>query len=149
VLIPASEEAVTPVQRDVPDTRQSGGETVLVVEDEEAMREVTRRILTGKGHEVLVASSGPNALEIAANYEGTIDLLLTDLVMPQMLGKEVAERVVALRPGIRVLYMSGYAQPIVASQGTLDEGVELLKKPFTRAALMTKVRDVLDTPSPT
>jgi PAS domain S-box-containing protein len=146
VLFPVSEDAVTPARGISTDIRRHGGETVLIVEDEDAMREVTRRILARNGHEVLVAASSVNALEIAADYSGSIDLLLTDVVMPQMLGKEVAERVVALRPDIRVLYMSGYAQPVLASQGTLDEGVELVEKPFTEVGLMRKVREVLDAP---
>jgi two-component system cell cycle sensor histidine kinase/response regulator CckA len=121
-----------------------GGETVLVVEDEEAMREVTRRILTRHGHEVLVAADGAGAIRIAEQHTGEIHLLLTDVIMPQMLGKEIAERVTALRQGIRVLYMSGYAQPVLASQGTLDPGVTLVEKPFTESTLLDKVRRVLD-----
>jgi two-component system, cell cycle sensor histidine kinase and response regulator CckA len=121
-----------------------GGETVLVVEDEDAMREVTRRILARHGHEVLVAADGAEALRIAGAYVGTVDLLLTDVILPHMLGKEIAERVTALRPGVRVLYMSGYAQPVLASQGTLDAGVTLVEKPFTEMSLLAKVRDVLD-----
>jgi signal transduction histidine kinase len=148
VLFPVTEEDEAPGHAAAGHPRRHGGETVLVVEDEEAMREVTRRILARNGHEVLVASSSLNALEIAAEYEGTIHLLVTDVVMPQMLGKEVAERVVGLRPDIRVLYMSGYAQPVLASQGTLDAGVELVEKPFTEAGLMTKVREVLDAERP-
>jgi PAS domain S-box-containing protein len=133
----AGEEATAPVNR-------RGGEVVLVVEDEEAMREVTRRLLMRNGHEVLTARNGPEAIGIARDHAGTIDLLLTDVVMPQMLGKEVAERVHEIRPSIRVLYMSGYAQPVLASQGTLEEGVILVEKPFTEAALIAKVREVLD-----
>jgi two-component system cell cycle sensor histidine kinase/response regulator CckA len=121
-----------------------GGETVLVVEDEAAMREVTRRILTRHGHGVLVAADGAEALRIAGAHVGTIDLLLTDVILPQMLGKEIAERVSALRPGVRVLYMSGYAQPVLASQGTLDPGVTLVEKPFTETTLLANVRSVLD-----
>ena len=120
------------------------GETVLVVEDEGALRDVVGRILSGAGYRVLVADGGNRALEIAALHEGAIDLLVSDVVMPGMLGKEVAERLVRARPGTRVLYMSGYAQPVLASQGTLEKGVALLEKPFTAADLLSAVRRRLD-----
>jgi two-component system cell cycle sensor histidine kinase/response regulator CckA len=115
-----------------------------VVEDEAALREVACRILSGAGYHVLAADGGPQALELAAGYDGVIDLLVSDVVMPGMLGKELAERLVGSRPGTRVLYMSGYAQPVLASQGTLDPGVALLEKPFTATDLLTAVRDRLD-----
>ncbi len=121
-----------------------GRETILLVEDEDAMREVTRRILTRHGHTVLVAAEGPYALDLAQRYPDDIDLVLTDVIMPSMLGKEVAERVQQLRPEARALYMSGYAQPVLASQGTLEEGVVLLEKPFSEATLLARVRQVLD-----
>ena len=89
------------------------------------------RILSGAGYRVLAADGGPQALELAARHEGAIDLLVSDVVMPGMLGKDLAERLVDVRPDTRVLYMSGYAQPVLASQGTLDPGVVLLEKPFT------------------
>ena len=128
-----------------PETRaRRASETILVVEDEDAMREVTRRILSRNGHDVLVARSGPEALDVAQAHGGRIDLLLTDVVMPQMLGKEVAERIRILRPTIRVLFMSGYTQPVLASQGTLEEGVVLVEKPFTEHALLAKVYEVLE-----
>ncbi|OWY62027.1 hybrid sensor histidine kinase/response regulator, partial [cyanobacterium TDX16] len=121
-----------------------GGETILVVEDETAIREVTRRILTRNGHTVLTASGGAEAVSMADEHEDPIHLLLTDVVMPQMQGNEVAERVAAVRPGIRVLYMSGYAHSVLAEQGTLAEGVHLVQKPFSEGELMAEVREVLD-----
>jgi len=129
-----AEPAATPVN----------GETLLVVEDEAALREVAGRILSGAGYRVLTAEGGAQALELAARHEGTIDLLVSDVVMPGMLGKELAERLVGVRPETRVLFMSGYAQPVLASQGTLDPGVVLLEKPFTAADLLTAVRRRLD-----
>jgi PAS domain S-box-containing protein len=146
VLLPVSErEPSTEAPR--PATEPSpGGETVLVVDDEEALRQLAARILTRHGYTVLVAGSGEEAIELARSHEGEIHLLLTDVVMPRMLGKEVAEQVLAVRPRIRVLYMSGYAQPVLASQGTLDDGVELMEKPFTGAGLLARLRSVLDTP---
>jgi two-component system, cell cycle sensor histidine kinase and response regulator CckA len=120
------------------------GETLLVVEDEAALREVAGRILSAAGYRVLSADGGPSALEVAARHEGTIDLLLSDVVMPGMLGKDLAERLVHIRPDTRVLYMSGYAQPVLHSQGTLDPGVALLEKPFTADDLLAAVRKRLD-----
>jgi len=123
---------------------ESGTETVLVVEDEEAMRDVTSRILHRNGYQVLVASNGPEAIALVRRHRGRIDLLLTDVVMPQMLGKEVAERVRAMRPGIRVVFMSGYAEPVLSNRGILDPGIVLVEKPFSDASLLAHVREVLD-----
>ena len=120
------------------------GETLLVVEDESALRDVAGRILSGAGYHVLTAECGAEALELAARHEGAIDLLVSDVVMPGMLGKELADRLVCARPGTRVLYMSGYAQPVLHTQGTLDPGVELLEKPFTADDLLVAVRKRLD-----
>jgi PAS domain S-box-containing protein len=144
VMLPATEEAGAAEARPVEMGRIRGGETVLVVEDESAMRELTRRILARNGYQVIVASGGAEAIQAAEAYDGRIDLLLTDVVMPQMLGKEVAERLGVIRPGIGVLYMSGYAQPILGSTGTLEPGVALLEKPFSEAQLLEKAREVLD-----
>jgi PAS domain S-box-containing protein len=121
-----------------------GGETLLVVDDEEALREVAGRILSGAGYRVLAADGGPQALALAAGHDGVINLLVSDVVMPGMLGKELAEHLVDARPATRVLFMSGYAQPVLASQGTLDPGVELLEKPFTAGDLLSAVRRRLD-----
>jgi CheY-like chemotaxis protein len=122
-----------------------GGETVLVVEDEDPVRELTRRLLARNGYQVLLAGDGHAALATAAAYQGRIDLLLTDVVMPNMLGKEVAERIQAVRADTRVLYMSGYAREVITAKGTLDPGVHLLSKPFSEPQLLRTIRDVLDT----
>jgi hypothetical protein len=120
----------------------AGGEVIMLVEDEDALRGMTRRILVDSGYRVITAANGSEAIELAG-AGGHIDLLLTDVVMPHMLGKEVAARVAELQPGIRVLYMSGYAQPVLASQGTLDPGVSLLEKPFGELALLAMITDAL------
>lgn len=120
------------------------GETLLVVEDEAALRDVAGRILSGAGYRVLSAEGGAAALALVARHDGEIDLLLSDVVMPGMLGKDLAERLVVVRPGTRVLFMSGYAQPVLHSQGTLDPGVALLEKPFTANDLLIAVRKRLD-----
>ncbi|HKS99765.1 MAG TPA: ATP-binding protein [Rugosimonospora sp.] len=144
VLLPATSRApAAPVPAPEPVAAAGGGHTILVVEDEDALREVSRRILARHGYQVLTAADGPEALALAAGYAGAIHLLLTDVVMPEMLGKELATRMVGLRPDTQVLYMSGYAQPILASQGTLDPGVALLHKPFTEVQLLERVRAAL------
>ncbi|MEU4245290.1 ATP-binding protein [Actinoplanes sp. NPDC026619] len=143
VLLPMSSGSL-PDSSDPSEPAPGRGETLLVVEDEEALREVAGRILAGAGYRVLSASCGAEALELVARHDGVIDLLVSDVVMPGMLGKELAERLVDARPGTRVLYMSGYAQPVLHSQGTLDPGVALLEKPFTASDLLAAVRNRLD-----
>jgi CheY-like chemotaxis protein len=144
VMLPATGETVA-TESEAPATATAGhGETLLVVEDEDALRDVAGRILCGAGYEVISAEGGAQALELAARHQGRIDLLVSDVVMPGMLGKDLAERLVTVRPDTRVLYMSGYAQPVLASQGTLDPGVVLLEKPFTATDLLRAVRHRLD-----
>jgi PAS domain S-box-containing protein len=143
-LLPATEDQPAQTEARPAPARVSGGETVLVVEDEEAMREVTRRILARNGYQVISAAGGGEAISLAEAQRPDIDLLITDVIMPRMLGKEVAERMRGICPHIRVLYMSGYAHPVLASQGTLDPGVTLIEKPFSEAILLEKVREVLD-----
>ncbi len=143
-LLPATVEVSRAHDQSAARRAPGGGETVLVVEDEDGVRDVTERILARNGYSVLTASNGPAAIELAEHHHGRIDLLVTDVVMPKMLGKEVAERIAEQRPGIRILYMSGYAQPVLGSKGTLEEGVTLVEKPFSELTLLTKVREVLD-----
>ncbi|WP_432840531.1 PAS domain S-box protein [Dactylosporangium sp. CA-092794] len=119
------------------------GQTILVAEDEPALREVTTRILRRGGYTVLAAADGVAALQMASEHGGPIDLLLTDVVMPGMLGRVLAERLQRLRPSTRVLFMSGYAQPVLTSNGILDPGVHLLEKPFTGPDLLNAVGDQL------
>ncbi|MGE0454931.1 MAG: LytS/YhcK type 5TM receptor domain-containing protein [Vicinamibacteria bacterium] len=119
-------------------------ETVLLVEDEPGMLEVTAETLTELGFQVLAAGRPAAAIELARTHAGPIDLLLTDVVMPEMNGRELAERVVALRPGIRRLFVSGYTADVIARRGVLEEGTRLLQKPFTRDDLASKVRQALD-----
>ena len=107
------------------------------------MLEVTRRLLGDGGYTVLTAPGGEEALRIVAGHPGEIHLLLTDVVMPGMLGKEVAARVAELRPGIAVLYMSGYAQAVIGPMGDLSAGHTILDKPFTEAQLLERVAEAL------
>ena len=143
-LLPATSAGITAKREAEQATTEHGGETILVTEDEDAIREVARRILTRHGHAVLLAEDSARALELLDAFDGEIHLLLTDVVMPGMQGKDLAEKARRHRPGLRVLYMSGYAQPVLASQGTLDTGVVLLEKPFTEQSLLVRVREVLD-----
>jgi CheY-like chemotaxis protein len=147
VLLPATSEQPTGPAESIADRDLRGqGQTVLVVEDEAALRQVTSRILRRGGYTVLVAEDGPDALRIAGEHPEPIDVLVTDVIMPGMLGKEVAQRVTEIRPQIKVLYMSGYAQPVLASHGTLDRDVYLLEKPFTSIELLAAVQDLYLSP---
>jgi PAS domain S-box-containing protein len=139
ILLPVTTESPAEAAKTAPSTHTNQGLTVLMVEDEDALREVTRRLLTRQGYTVLTAANGTEAVTAANSYQGTIDLLLTDVIMPQMLGREAAEQIQQTRPDIRVLYMSGYAQPVLADEGHLDPGVLLLDKPFTERELLDKV----------
>jgi PAS domain S-box-containing protein len=121
-----------------------GSETVLVVEDEPAVLTLSRRALEAQGYVVLAASDAAAALRVVERHGGTIHLLLTDVVMPGMSGRELADRLAAQRPGIRVLYMSGYPGDAVVQHGTLPSGSAFLQKPFSPDGLSRKVRDVLD-----
>ena len=137
--VPDGAPAVAP-----PVAPAAGTETILLVEDEAALRAVARRSLEGQGYRILEASDGEMALALTAAHVDRIDLLVTDVVMPGMHGREVATRIVAQRPGIRVLYMSGYTNDAIVHLGVLDPGVAFLQKPFSPDALRRKVREVLD-----
>jgi len=107
---------------------------------------VVREILETSGYDVLEARQGTEALRISSDHEGPIHLMLTDVVMPQMSGRELAQRLAPLRPDMRVLYMSGYTDDAIVRHGVLDAGIAFISKPFTPDALAAKVRQVLDTP---
>ena len=121
-----------------------GSETILLVEDEDVVRGLARKILEHAGYHVLEASRGEEAVRLFHQQAQPIDLLLTDVVMPETSGKEVADRLTELLPGLRVLFMSGYTDEAIVHHGVLDSNVEFIQKPFTPAALVRKVRAVLD-----
>jgi two-component system cell cycle sensor histidine kinase/response regulator CckA len=121
-----------------------GSETILLVEDENVVRGLARKILEHAGYEVLEANRGEEAVRLSLERAGPIDLLLTDVVMPETSGREVADRLSEMLPGIRVLFMSGYTDEAIVHHGVLDADVEFIQKPFTPAALAKKVREVLD-----
>ncbi len=128
-----------------PASRSGGNEAVLLVEDEPAVRAVAERTLRRAGYDVLVASDAEEALALAPPRDG-LDLLVTDVVMPGMNGRELADRLLRGHPGLRVLFISGFTRDAVAQHGVIEEGVELLEKPFVGATLLARVRDVLDRP---
>jgi CheY-like chemotaxis protein len=122
----------------------AGSETILLVEDEGQIRQVARSILSRYGYRVIDAASGGEALELVERHDGALHLLLTDVVMPHMSGPELAVRLVKRRPGLKVLFMSGYTDDAVVRHGVLEGDVAFLQKPFTPAVLTGKVREVLD-----
>ncbi len=122
---------------------QGGTETILIAEDEEAVLKLSENMLVMLGYKVLAAKGHHQALRLAEEYHENIDMLLTDVVMPGMSGKELAERLMAIKPGLKCLYMSGYTADIIARQGILDEGIQFISKPFSVRDLAAKVRETL------
>jgi PAS domain S-box-containing protein len=123
---------------------EPGTETILLAEDEANLRYLARQFLEKQGYKVIEAADGAVAMQIAVAHEGVIHLLLTDVIMPGMNGRELAQRISEIRPQTKVLYMSGYTENVIGHDGTLDAGVSLLQKPFTLRDLKSKVREVLD-----
>ena len=121
-----------------------GTETILLAEDEANLRYLARQFLEKQGYKVIEAADGTRAMQIALAHQGVIHLLLTDVIMPGMNGRELAQRISEIRPQTKVLYMSGYTENVIGHNGTLDAGVRLLQKPFTLGELRSKVRQVLD-----
>ena len=127
-----------------PAEARTGSETILLVEDEDMLRQLARDILTTSGYTILEAPHGGEALRMCERHPGPIDLVLTDVIMPHMNGQELYERLAVLRPGTKVVYMSGYTDDAIGHQGVLDPGTAFIQKPFARSALLQKVREVLD-----
>jgi PAS domain S-box-containing protein len=150
IYLPRVEEAIETYRPKVaPTASPRGSETILLVEDEGAVRTIVSKILQNKGYTVLEAHHGPEALEICQVHEGPIHLMVTDVVMPHMSGRELAERLTILRPELRVLFMSGYPDNAIVHHGVLGAGTAFLQKPFTLNALEGKVRELLDAPPQT
>ena len=150
IYLPRIEEKVVPGARDGKiDARpaERGSETILLVEDEKGVRELAREYLTSTGYTVIEAEDGHTALELAAMHVGPVHLLLTDVVMPGISGRELAERVGQIRPGIKILYMSGYTDQAVVHHGILENDAVLLQKPFTLTTLAAKLREILAVPA--
>ena len=121
-----------------------GTETILLVEDEEMLRKLAHQTLSMYGYQVLDAANGDEALSLSRQHQGSIQLLLTDVIMPAMSGGEVAGRVLESRPETRVLFMSGYTDDAIVHQGVLDQSANFIQKPFAPDSLARKVREVLD-----
>jgi two-component system, cell cycle sensor histidine kinase and response regulator CckA len=150
VYFPAAEGISLPQTRTIPEAEplaQGKGECILLVEDEEAVRSYAKRVLEGLGYRVLMAVHGLEALETVARPEPPIHLLLTDIVMPGMSGKELWERLKTTHPALRVLFMSGYADHAIVHHGVLDEDAPFLPKPFSPVQLARKVREMLGVPA--
>ncbi len=145
VYLPSIPGTVPEIPAELPAAeRLHSGETILLVEDEPAVRRLARRALESHGFRILEAASGPEALVICEKHGDEVDLLLTDVVMPQMSGVELAARLTAVRRGLRVLYMSGYTEDTLGQRGVLSPETAFLNKPFTPASLREAVRAVLD-----
>ncbi|HUA16333.1 MAG TPA: ATP-binding protein [Verrucomicrobiae bacterium] len=149
--VPATGQAIAiPVKAEAQsEAAEPGTETILLVEDEANLRYLARQYLEKQGYKVIEAADGAVAMQIAVAHEGVIHLLLTDVIMPGMNGRELAQRIAEIRPNVKILYMSGYTENVVGHNGTLDAGVRLLQKPFNLRDLKSKVREVIDaTPTP-
>ena len=146
IYIPRT-EASSAAPKTVPESTPAtcGQETVLLVEDSEEIRNLVREILERNGYNVLEASQGSDAILVCSGHEGAIHLILTDVVMPGMSGRELCTRLTPLYPGVKVIYMSGYTDDVIGHHGVLDPGTVYFQKPFTPNALERKVREVLDT----
>lgn len=145
VYLPRVAEPAESVSSGAPVVKPSQRQgTILVVDDEEAVRELVRDILVEEGYSVLAASEGPEALRICEEHTQAIHLLLTDVVMPKMSGVELGQRARTMRPDARVLYMSGYLDTHSVQRGALEPGAVFLQKPFTPDALLRKVQEVLE-----
>ncbi len=145
VCLPASHtNDEQPISHSSGSADAKGSETILLVEDNEQMRNLARAILDRQGYEVLTASNGMEALTIPERHEGRIHLLLTDVVMPEMSGRDLSARILSRYPGIKVLYMSGYSENADGEGGMFDESLNFIQKPFSVRALAAKVREVLE-----
>ena len=142
VLLPATDQTMIAAVEVTPPVSARASETVLVVEDSDDLREIVERILSGSGYNVMVAPNGLAAIDLAREHVGHIDLLLTDVIMPHMQGNDLAARMIESRPDIRVLYMSGFAQPAFGTTGKPD--LVLLDKPFNEPTLLARVRQTLE-----
>ena len=145
VYLPAYEKEH--VEKSVPE--ESGGdlrgsETILLAEDDEQIRYLSQTFLIRQGYTVLVAENGAEALKVLESHDGPVHLLLTDVVMPGMNGSDLYAQAAEKQPGLKVLYMSGYTDNVLAQHGVLDEGVQFIQKPFSSQALAAKVREVLN-----
>ncbi len=144
IYLPLHDEAPSRVLAAAPRPARGGQECVLLVEDDSAARALALRALRGAGYEVLAAANGREALEVVSVASRLPDLLLTDVVMPEMSGKQLADALLRKHPALRVLYLSGYTQNTIVHHGVLDSAIDFLAKPYTPSALLARVREVLE-----
>lgn len=145
ICLPRAEESIeSPAPLDPPRAAATGAETILMAEDEESVRGLIKHLLTVRGYRVLDAVDGRDALRVLAQYPTSIDLLLTDMVMPGMSGRELADKVLASKPDVKVIYMSGYTDDMLLHAGALGPGAAFLRKPLRPDVLASRVREVLD-----
>jgi len=147
LFLPRVTQAEETQELALPQTRQEGNETILVAEDNTAILKITTAILRKHGYRVIPASTPMEAIRAAEAETNGIDLLLSDIVMPVMNGRELAERILRIHPSIKTLYMSGYPEDIVAKHGTIENGIHFISKPFSIDAIIAKIRQILDLPS--
>jgi len=143
IYLPLVEEAAEKHSVSAPDTALGGTETILLVEDEESVRELVRDTLAAKGYQVIDADNGESGLAAAVAHNGKIELVITDVVMPGMGGRELVKQLTQSRPATKVLYLSGYTEDAIVSDGSIEKGTAFLQKPFTLQNLSRKVREVL------
>jgi len=144
IYLPRCRDERAAVVGETPRDAGGGRETLLLVEDEPQLLELAREALAALGYTVLSAASPGDALRLCEGHPGRIDLLVTDVVMPGMNGRQLRERIQRLRPGLRVLFMSGYAADAIAHRGVLEGGVRFIEKPFSLDALGARVREALE-----
>jgi CheY-like chemotaxis protein len=137
-------EAIEPAVERTVEMSKGHGETVLLVEDELVILDVSREMLEQLGYVVLIASTPHEALRIAKSHAGEIQMLITDVVMPEMNGRDLAKLICDIRPGLKCLFISGYTADVIAHHGVLDPGVNFIQKPFSMVYLAVKVREVLE-----
>ena len=147
IYLPRAETGTVVLDKASPPDQIGGTETILIVEDEYVLRRLLKRILETLGYSVLVAEHGNDALLAAENHPGTINLIITDVMMPEMGGHELVKRLSPLRPEMSVLYMSGYDQEVIIDQGLADIDSQFLVKPFLAVDIARKIREILDNPT--
>jgi CheY-like chemotaxis protein len=143
IYLPRAEGAAEKHIAPVAPAASGGNETVLLVEDEESVRQLVRETLAARGYRVMEAENGESGIAAAARYDGKIDLVITDVVMPGMGGRELVKQLAETRPNTKVLYLSGYTEDAIINEGSIESGAGFLQKPFTLQNLSRKVREVL------
>ncbi|HTO22281.1 MAG TPA: response regulator, partial [Spirochaetia bacterium] len=146
IYLPRTAEAAPGPARQPDGLSTRGNETILVVEDEASILLMLQRALAQLGYTVLAAHSPAEALRAAEGHRGDLHLLLTDVVMPGMNGRQLVERVSQLRPGVRALFMSGHTAEVISQRGVIEEGMPFIQKPFATAALASRIREILGAP---